>query len=61
MIINMPEAAVGSRVWGKKATDKREGKMYSYKDEENICAVWELKKFPEEILLSFLCPPFTMD
>lgn len=61
MIINMPEAAAGTTVRGKNGYRQKGGKMYFCTDEENICAVWEVKKFPEEILLSFLCPPFTMD
>lgn len=60
MTLNMSEAAAGTTVQGKKGYRQKRGELCFYKDEENICAVWELKKFPEEILLSFPRPPFTM-
>lgn len=60
IILNMSEAAAGTSVQGKKGYRQKGGELYFCKDEENICALWELKKFPEEILLSFPHPPFTM-
>lgn len=60
IILNMSEAAAGTSVQGKKGYRQKGGELYFCKDEENICALCELKKFPEEILLSFPHPPFTM-